>query len=699
MVDVISKDKCTGCKMCGDLCPQNAIYFESDKEGFWYPKIDEKKCNGCGLCEEKCPTLHPEMIKQKNKLDVYAAWSKKSHVRDESTSGGVFWEIATEFIKNDGVVVGTKWNDDCKSASFYIANNFEELKKIRGSKYIQSNASGIFNAVKELLLQGKEVLFCGTPCQNAALRSFMSGRDENIFYFDFICRNVNSTKALDAYVTDMEKRYNSKVRFIRQKSKKTGWQSLATNIIFENGEELILGREEDPWIKGFIENDLYTRDSCFNCQYRTLPRRCSDITVGDFWRINNVSCYDLYKGISVVIINSEKGENLFHSIKDKLFFEKRTIEEVLEGNPALLKDPTDNGNKKAFFQYLETGGFIESVEKVIGKIVNTEDGPEQSLEIDKSRYRHNGDIDEELYMYLNYQCKNVIRKGKAKIIPYKNVILDIQNDSKIILEGDKDFEIGFNLLKGSRIETLIRLGKSAKIILHHGGFLSYGTTLEVKDNAIFEAGYFSANTGSVFIVDKKVYFGEDVMIGRNVMIYDSDFHQVINYSGEPTNLPQEVVIEDHVWLTSNTNVNKGTHINEGTIIANQTVIYGNIPEYSLVAGKSNGKVHKNDVRWSRNKTKKYTKEFSERKIILYGFGIEGKKFEDLYKDRIEYIIDNKQNAEGVITFDEFVRTSIDVLNNTDEWMCVIAAPNYYDSLYEQIKGYIPELLVISYTEV
>ena len=105
------------------------------------------------------------------------------------------------------------------------------------------------------------------------------------------------------------------------------------------------------------------------------------------------------------------------------------------------------------------------------------------------------------------------------------------------------------------------------------------------------------------------------------------------------------------------------------------------------------------MRWSRNKTKKYTKEFSERKIILYGFGIEGKKFEDLYKDRIEYIIDNKQNAEGVITFDEFVRTSIDVLNNTDEWMCVIAAPNYYDSLYEQIKGYIPELLVISYTEV
>lgn len=699
MVDVISKDKCTGCKMCGDLCPQNAIYFESDKEGFWYPKIDEKKCNGCGLCEEKCPTLHPEMIKQKNKLDVYAAWSKKSHVRDESTSGGVFWEIATEFIQNGGVVIGTKWNDDCKSARFCIANNIEELIRIRGSKYIQSDTNGIFSAVKELLLQGKEVLFCGTPCQNAALRSFMSGRDENIFYFDFICRNVNSTKALDAYVTDMEKRYNSKVRFIRQKSKKTGWQSLATNIIFENGEELILGREEDPWIKGFIENDLYTRDSCFNCQYRTLPRRCSDITVGDFWRINNVSCYDLYKGISVVIINSEKGENLFHSIKDKLFFEKRTIEEVLEGNPALLKDPTDNGNKKAFFQYLETGGFIESVEKVIGKIVNTEDGPEQSLEIDKSRYRHNGDIDEELYMYLNYQCKNVIRKGKAKIIPYKNVILDIQNDSKIILEGDKDFEIGFNLLKGSRIETLIRLGKSAKIILHHGGFLFYGTTLEVKDNAIFEAGYFSANIGSVFIVDKKVYFGEDVMIGRNVMIYDSDFHQVINYSGEPTNLPQEVVIEDHVWLTSNINVNKGTHINEGTIIANQTVIYGNIPEYSLVAGKSNGKVHKNDVRWSRNKTKKYTKEFSERKIILYGFGIEGKKFEDLYKDRIEYIIDNKQNAEGVITFDEFVRTSIDVLNNTDEWMCVIAAPNYYDSLYEQIKGYIPELLVISYTEV
>ena len=87
MVDVISKDKCTGCKMCGDLCPQNAIYFESDKEGFWYPKIDEKKCNGCGLCEEKCPTLHPEMIKQKNKLDVYGV---KNLMLETKVPRGVF---------------------------------------------------------------------------------------------------------------------------------------------------------------------------------------------------------------------------------------------------------------------------------------------------------------------------------------------------------------------------------------------------------------------------------------------------------------------------------------------------------------------------------------------------------------------------------------------------------------------------------
>ena len=699
MVETISKEKCTGCKLCGDVCPQKAIYFETDSEGFWYPRINIEKCNNCGLCEEKCPSLHPEKIKKGEKSETYAAWSKKSDIRDASTSGGIFWEIATEFIKNGGIVVGTRWNEDCKSASFCVAKNVDELKLIRGSKYIQSDTYGIYTTVKEYVLEGMKILFCGTPCQNAAMQSFLEGIDENVYYFDFICRCVNSPKALNAYVSDMEKIIGSKAISIRQKSKKTGWQSLATRIVFENGKEILLDKTEDTWIKGFLEKDLFTRESCFECQYRSIPRKSSDITVGDFWGIIGASTYDLYKGISVVIINTQKGEQLFENVTDCLVVEKKPIEEAIAGNPALLTDTKRNGKKKLFFENLEAKGFINSVEEIIGPLKKCENNPEEELEKDKLKYKQNGDIDEKLYIYLNYQCKNIVRRGKAKIIPYKNSVLDLKDDSKIILEGDRDWEIGINLLKGSKIETLVRLGRNSKLFLKHGGLLFYGTTLEIKDNAVFNAGFFSANTGSVFVVEKKMTFGEDVMIGRNVMIYDSDFHQIFNAAGESKNYPQEVIIEDHVWLTANININKGVHIKEGCIVANQTVVNNDIPEYSLVAGQSNGRVIRDNIRWSRNAVKKYKHEFDEKRIILYGFGFEGKKFYKSHKDRIEFIIDNNQKEENIMTFDEFVQKTGDLISNQEEWICVIAAFNYYESLYHQVKEVYPDMMVIPVSEI
>ena len=699
MVDTISKRKCTGCKMCGDICQQNAIYFITDEEGFWYPQIDPQKCNECGLCERKCPSLHPEINMQMNKIDVYAAWSKSSTVRDESTSGGVFWEIATKFIENNGVVVGTVWNEDHRSASFCVAEDIEKLEALRGSKYIQSDTSGIYNVTKKYVGEGRKVLFCGTPCQNAAVRSFLDGNNDNVYYLDFICRNINSPKALEAYVCDMERVYGSKVTFIRQKSKKRGWQCLATDLIFENGAESLLDRNEDPWIKGFIQNDLYTRDCCFECQYRTLPRKCSDITVGDFWGINNVSTYELYKGVSVVLVNNDRGRYLLDEAKKNLFIEKRSVEDVLNGNSALLENPEDNGKKQKFFTDLQELGFLKSVENIIGQIKQEDDSPEKCLERDKIKYKHNGQIDEKMYIYLNYECNNVVRKGKAKLIPYQNVILDMKEDAKIILEGDNDFEVGINLLNGSRAETLIRLDRNAKILLHHGGCLFYGTTIEVKNNALFEAGFFSVNTGSVFVITKKVLFGEDVMLGRNIMIYDSDFHQILDAEGKQVNYPQEVIVEDHVWLTCNINVNKGVCIKEGSIVASQTVVGKDVPEYALVAGHSFGTVVKNDMRWSRTSVKRYEQEIQNKKIILYGFGVEGKKFYDKHKEHIRFVIDNKQKEDMVITFDEFQKRGIDVIEDTNDWVGVIAAPNYYEALYTQLRACIPGLLILSYAEV
>lgn len=697
MIENIEKNKCTGCKLCSDICPESAIYYETDNYGFWYPKVNKELCTQCGLCLKKCPSFNQEFYKKKKEPEVYAAWSKDYEVRCNSTSGGVFWEIARAFLKDGGAVVGCKWGTDWKSAEHVVAHSMKELEQLRGSKYIQSNTSGIYEQVKRELYKGKKVLFCGTPCQNAAMQMYL-GKEDNIYYFDFICRSINSPKAFSAYICELESQYGAKTKLVQLKDKKKGWQSLASRVLFESGEESLKDRTEDAWVQGFIGNDLYTRDCCFECQYRGLPRKISDITVGDFWGIQGESAYDMFRGISVVLVNTDKGKEILDKSFSNLFLRRKNIEDVLKGNFALLSDPKNTGKRDAFFNTLCEKGFTESIEICTGKHIEEKKTKDiyMELESDKEKYKSRGIIDEELYIELNHNNHGVIHKGNGKIIPYINSVIDLQKTSQIIIEGDNDFEIGTNLFKGSKIETLIRMGKGAKWYIKHGGYLFYGTTLEVKDNATFETGYFSANTGAVIISSKKIVFGEDVMIGRNVMIYDSDFHQILDNNLNPINSPEEVVIEDHVWLTSNININKGAKIGQGSIVANQTVINNNIPKYSFVAGQSVGKILKENVVWSRNPIKKYANEIANKKIILYGYGLMGKEFHGKYADRVEYIIDNYVEGEGIWDFCNFYEIHANLKMNDYVW--VIASPNHYEELYSQVRKFYKEAFVISYKE-
>ena len=161
MIDTLEKKQCTGCKACGDVCPSSAITFVTDQEGFWYPYVDANKCTKCGKCQKICPAYNYNRLAEKMKPEVYAAWSKDTCIRTESTSGGLFWEIAIAFIKNGGVVAGSKWGEDWKSAEHYIATDEEGLILLRGSKYIQSDTAGIYKKIKQYVDDGKKILFCG----------------------------------------------------------------------------------------------------------------------------------------------------------------------------------------------------------------------------------------------------------------------------------------------------------------------------------------------------------------------------------------------------------------------------------------------------------------------------------------------------------------------------------------------------------
>ncbi len=601
MIDCIKKEQCTGCKMCADICPQGAIYFETDEQGFWYPKVSND-CVKCGLCLKKCPSLNAHITNEEQPR-VFSAWSRDYETRITSTSGGIFWEFASKFIDEGGVVVGCRYCSDWKSAEHIIARNRKELYEIKGSKYFQSDTTGIYKQVKVYLSKGVNVLFCGTPCQIAAIKSYIGGEHKNLYCMDFICRSINSPKAFKAYIDELEKEYSAKVIEVHLKNKQKGWQSLASQVKFSNGKECIRDKNEDWWVKGFINNDLYTRESCYHCQYKVLPRINSDITIGDFWGIKHQQPEDLFNGISVIIVNTQKGECLFDKCKDKIEFAVHNLDEVIPENPALLKNPVKTNKQNKFFQLLQKHEFSYCVKKcakdsLMKKCRRKIYGIGRKMK-KLVRVLFKSDIDVCKYVYYNYFCKNVVRKSDAKIIPHRNAILNLQGNSRIILSGNKNLEVGINKLKGSKSETHIRLNDRAIWNCNNGADLFYNTVLEIKSNAEFNTGYFSANGGSVIIAHKEINLGEDVMIGRNVIIYDSDFHTLYSEKGIASNPPKTVNIEDHVWLTSNIIVQKGVTIGKGSLVTAYTTVNKDVPPHSILAGSSIGKVIKEQVLWGR----------------------------------------------------------------------------------------------------
>ncbi len=204
------------------------------------------------------------------------------------------------------------------------------------------------------------------------------------------------------------------------------------------------------------------------------------------------------------------------------------------------------------------------------------------------------DIDILQYIRLNYISKNVIHKGKGKIIPFRGAHVDLEENSRLIIHDDS-LELGLNKIRASKTETLVRLHNNA--VWDAKGYcgLSYGTTVEVNDDAKLESGYFTANSYSVLIVNKQITVGNDVMLGRNVIIYDSDFHTLYNKE----NISEPVVIGNHVWIATNCMVLKGVHIGDGSVVAACTVVKEDVPERVIVGNSAKQKILSEGAEWKR----------------------------------------------------------------------------------------------------
>lgn len=609
MIQITDKSKCCGCNACGDVCPKDAITFKTDIEGFWYPEVNMERCIDCGLCEKVCPELHINELK-KNDYEypvTVAAVNRNMRVRWDSTSGGAFSALADAMYAQGGYVSGAVYNEDF-SVSNFISDNPADLAKLRSSKYLQSNAEGLYKNIRDLLRKGEKVLACGTPCQMAALRSFLHKDYDNLIIVDFICRGVNSPKVYRKYLDSLERRYGGKVVYVKAKNKELGWRNLTRKVVFDNGKVYYGVRMDDDFRRGYHTN-VFCRPSCYVCQYKGFPRM-ADITIADYWGIEKVDKnLDNNIGTSMILLNSKKGEAYFDLVKDKLEWEYTKFESILPGNIALRK-PIEPAkiNRKQFFEDLDKGTFDDVVRKYFplkkGKDVSFRGKIKQLIKPYYSLYKSFG---LSLKAYRNFiwlhNRKNTECSWKSGNVIYTmpSAVFNIHPTAKIIIKAPLLY--GNNPVKGMRMPTCLRMEANTTFELHDGPLtrygkgaynLRYGAYIEIVNGGKLTIGQGAANVGLTIMCAKEVTIGNGVRIGRNVSIRDWNGPHVIINDHYRNHAP--VHIEDHVWLCTGCTIMPGVTVGEGSVVAANATVTKDVPPHSLVGG-SPAKVLKENIEW------------------------------------------------------------------------------------------------------
>lgn len=364
MIEIKEKSRCCGCGACANKCPKKAIEMVEDNNGFLFPKINKNLCVDCGLCNKACPILN-NTTNEEAKPKCYACYNKAEEVRMQSSSGGIFTLLAEEIIKMDGVVFGAAFNDKFLVEHIYV-DNIEDIKKLRTSKYFQSRIGDSYKKAQEFLKQDKYVLFTGTPCQIEGLLKFLGKKYEKLYTQDIVCHGVPSKKVWTKYLEYRKKIDKENPLEINFRDKKQeGWKLFSLSFKYK-GFEYHKNQKEDLYMKAFL-SDVCLRDSCYSCSFRKKSRY-SDITLADYWRIQNIHPeMDDDKGTSLVLVNTKKGEELYSMIIDKISSKEVTMDDAIISNKAIIKSPEKNKYRDNFFESLENKDFDILVKKYVPK--------------------------------------------------------------------------------------------------------------------------------------------------------------------------------------------------------------------------------------------------------------------------------------------------------------------------------------------
>lgn len=362
---IVTVEKCTGCSACMNICPTNSITMKRNIEGFEYPMIDIETCISCKLCQETCPSLNLHDSEDRYQIPkTYAAWSKNHQIRIESTSGGVFTELAEAVLQIGGAVCGAKYIEDFQVQHFVVRDR-AGLALLRQSKYVQSHIGYVFREIKKLLLEGIKVLFVGAPCEVAGLSGYLKSPYENLILVDFVCRGTNSPKVYEKYLEFIEEKYQSKIKRVWFKNKTYGWNLFSTRIELRNGKIYLKNRYSDYYMRGYLERNLFIRSCCEQCIHKGFPRR-GDITLADFWGIGRYDReMDTDEGTSLVFINSNKGMRCFEEVLENLKVKEEKLDYAVTGNGCIYDSVKLNKNRMDFYKSLDEMPFDMAIKPYI----------------------------------------------------------------------------------------------------------------------------------------------------------------------------------------------------------------------------------------------------------------------------------------------------------------------------------------------
>lgn len=344
MIQLADNKHCTGCSACMNVCLHKAISMQPDGEGFLQPVIDHEKCVECHLCEKRCPVINPLHI-DGNTPKVYAVINKKD--RNVSSSGGAFSLFARMVLDDGGVVVGAAYDDKLKTRHIAISG-INDLDKLRGSKYVQSEIEESYPQVKSYLNDGRKVLFCGTPCQVAGLYKYLNKRyDGQLVTLDLVCHGVPSPLAFERYLEKLKNIDCPKDGNIMGfRFRKLDSWSIVPAIKFSESKWRILEQERNVYMNAFFKGWTY-RECCFNCQYANM-NRVGTYTIADFWGIGKHGVpfkKNVASGVSLVIDNCGDLEKVITPLAKDIYVEERPQEEALYENHN-LKAPVRRENER-----------------------------------------------------------------------------------------------------------------------------------------------------------------------------------------------------------------------------------------------------------------------------------------------------------------------------------------------------------------